>query len=116
VTSAVSGTKRIVVAVLVVLAWVSGCAGQPVQPATRPSTSAASAGSEARTRSAAPTAAAVGGYGSYRTAERQVTFAEPAHTGPADRYLGQPDALKTMTRDGNVTGTAALVGGGQPPP
>jgi dienelactone hydrolase len=30
--------------------------------------------------------------------------------------LGQADALKTMTRDGNVTGTAALVSGGQPPP
>ena len=34
-----------------------------------------------------------------------------------DRYvLGQPDALETMTRGGNVTGTAALVSGGQPPP
>jgi dienelactone hydrolase len=88
VTSAVSGIKRIVVAILVVLAWVSGCAGQP---ATRPARSAASAGPEARTRSTAPAAAAaaVGGYGSYRTAERQVTFIEPAHTGPADQYLGQ---------------------------
>lgn len=34
-----------------------------------------------------------------------------------DRYvLGQPDALKTMTRAGNVTGTATLVSGGRPPP
>ena len=34
-----------------------------------------------------------------------------------DRYvLGQADALQTMTRDGNVTGTAALVSGGQTPP
>jgi tRNA/tmRNA/rRNA uracil-C5-methylase (TrmA/RlmC/RlmD family) len=34
-----------------------------------------------------------------------------------DRYvLGQADALETMIRDGNVTGTAALVSGGQPPP
>ena len=34
-----------------------------------------------------------------------------------DRYvLGQPQALQTMTRDGNVTGAATLVGGGQPPP
>jgi predicted dienelactone hydrolase len=33
-----------------------------------------------------------------------------------DRYvLGQAEALQTMTRDGNVTGTAALVSGGQPP-
>jgi fermentation-respiration switch protein FrsA (DUF1100 family) len=34
-----------------------------------------------------------------------------------DRYvLGQAGALATMTRDGNVGGTAALVGGGQSPP
>jgi predicted dienelactone hydrolase len=34
-----------------------------------------------------------------------------------NRYvLGQADALQAMTRDGNVTGTAALVSGGQPPP
>jgi predicted dienelactone hydrolase len=34
-----------------------------------------------------------------------------------DRYLrGQAGALETMTRAGNVSGTAILVGGGQPPP
>jgi hypothetical protein len=34
-----------------------------------------------------------------------------------DRYvLGQAGATATMTRDGNVSGTAALVSGGQPPP
>jgi dienelactone hydrolase len=34
-----------------------------------------------------------------------------------DRYvLGQADALETMTRGGNVPGTAALVSGDQPPP
>lgn len=34
-----------------------------------------------------------------------------------DRYLrGQAGALDTMTRAGNVSGTAILVGGGQPPP
>jgi hypothetical protein len=34
-----------------------------------------------------------------------------------NRYvLGRTGALATMTRDGNVTGTAALVSGGQPPP
>ncbi len=89
-TSAVRGTKLIIVAVLVVLAWVSGCAGQPGQQAARPSRSAASAAPEARTRAPAPAAAAaVGGDGSYRTAERQVTFTEPAHAGLADQYLGQ---------------------------
>ena len=34
-----------------------------------------------------------------------------------DRYvLGQSGALETMTRDGNVSGAAALVSGGQAPP
>jgi dienelactone hydrolase len=34
-----------------------------------------------------------------------------------DRYvLGQTAALQTMTRDGNVRGSAALVSGGRPPP
>jgi hypothetical protein len=34
-----------------------------------------------------------------------------------DRYLrGQAGALDTMTRTGNVSGTAILVGGGQAPP
>jgi hypothetical protein len=34
-----------------------------------------------------------------------------------DRHvLGQPEVLQTMTRDGNVTGTAALVSGRQLPP
>jgi dienelactone hydrolase len=90
VTSAVRGTKLIVAAVLVVLAWVSGCAGQPEQQAARPSRPTAPAGPEPRTRAPAPAAAAaVGGDGSYRTAERQVTFTEPARTGPADQYLGQ---------------------------
>jgi hypothetical protein len=34
-----------------------------------------------------------------------------------NRYLlGRDSALTTMTRDGNVSGTAALVSGGQLPP
>jgi dienelactone hydrolase len=31
----------------------------------------------------------VGGFGTYRVGERQVTFTEPAHTGSAGQYLGQ---------------------------
>jgi fermentation-respiration switch protein FrsA (DUF1100 family) len=90
VTSSVRDTRLIVAAVLVVLALVSGCAGQPEQQAARPSRSAASAGPETRTPAPAPaTAAAVGGDGSYRTGERQVTFTEPARTGPAGQHLGQ---------------------------
>jgi predicted dienelactone hydrolase len=96
VTSAVRDTRLIVAAVLVVLTLASGCAGQPEQQATRPSVSAASAGPQTRTPAPAPATtapatavAAVGRGGSYRTGERQVTFAEPAHAGPAGQYLGQ---------------------------
>jgi len=89
VTSAIRGTK-LIVAVLVALALVSGCAGQPEQQAATPSRSAASAGPETRTPAPAPAAAAAAvGDGSYRTAERQVTFTEPGHTGPAGQDLGQ---------------------------
>jgi len=89
VTPAARDTRLIVV-VLVVLALVSSCAGQPEQQAARPSESAASAGPQTRTPSPAPaTSAAVGGVGDYRTGERQVTFTEPARTGPAGQYLGQ---------------------------
>ena len=88
--SAVRNTRLIVVTALVVLALVSGCAGQPEQQAARPSVSAAPAGPQTRTPALAPaTAAAVGGAGSYRSGERHVTFTEPARTGPAGQHLGQ---------------------------
>jgi fermentation-respiration switch protein FrsA (DUF1100 family) len=93
VTSAARDTRLIVAAVLVVLASASGCAGQPEALAPRPSGSTASAGPETRTSArasaTAATAAAVGGDGSYRTGKRQVTFTEPAHTGPAGQHLGR---------------------------
>jgi len=90
VTSAVKGGKLIIVAVLAVLALVSGCAGQQGQQAATVSRSAASARPKTRIPAPAPAATApVGGEGSYRTAERQVTFAEPARSGPAGQYLGQ---------------------------
>jgi dienelactone hydrolase len=92
----VRDTRLIVAAVLVVLTLASDCAGQPEQQVARPSVSAASAGPRTRTPAPAPTTtapttavAAVGRGGSYRTGERQVTFAEPAHAGPAGQYLGQ---------------------------
>ena len=89
-TSAVKDTRLILAAVLVVLALVSGCAGQPAQQAARPSMPAASAGPQTRTPAPAPsTAAAVGGDGGYRTGERGVTFTEPARTGPAGQHLGR---------------------------
>ena len=80
----------IVAAVLVVLTLVSSCASQPEQQAARPSVSAASTGPETRTPAPPPsTAAAVGGDGDYRTGKWQVTFNEPARTGPAGQHLGQ---------------------------
>jgi len=90
VTSAVKGTKLIVVAVLAMLALVSGCAGQPKQQAATPSRSAAPVRPGTRTTAPAPiTPAPAGGEGSYQTAQRQVTFTEPAHVGLAGQYLGQ---------------------------
>jgi predicted dienelactone hydrolase len=90
VTSAVRDTALIVAAVLVVLALASGCAGQPEQQTAGPSRSAASSGPRTRAATPAPaTALAIGGDGSYRTGERQMTFTEPARTSPADEYLAQ---------------------------
>ena len=90
VTSAVRDPRLILAAVLVVLASASGCAGQPEQHAARPSVSAASAGPQTRTPAPAPArTAAIGGDGTYRTGERQVTFTEPARTGPAGQHLSQ---------------------------
>jgi predicted dienelactone hydrolase len=90
VVSAVRDTRLILAAVLMVLALVSGCAGQPEQHAARPSVSAAPARPQTRIPAAAPaTAAAIGGDGTYRTGERHVTFTEPARTGTAGQHLGQ---------------------------
>ncbi len=92
---------RLIAAVLVVLTWLSGCSGRPEQKAAAmpsvspPSVSASSLSPSSagpRTRAPAPapaTAAAVGGAGSYQTGERQVTFTEPARTGPGGQRLGQ---------------------------
>jgi ubiquinone/menaquinone biosynthesis C-methylase UbiE len=49
---------------------------------------------------ATATAAPVGGDGSYRTSERQVTFTEPAHTGPAGRYIGQRTLVTHLVSSG----------------
>ena len=105
-TSAVRDPRLILAAVLVVLALASGCAGQQEQHAARPSVSAASAGPQTRTPAPAPaTAAAVGGDGSYRTGERQVTFTEPARTGPAGQHLGRR-TLVTQIRYPRARGPA----------
>ena len=107
-TSAVRGTRLIVVAVIAVLALVSGCAGQPGRVAATPSRSAASARPVTPTPApATATAAPVGGDGSYRTAERQVTFTEPAHTGAVVRVVvGGALGLAFTYGIGHLFGTA----------
>jgi fermentation-respiration switch protein FrsA (DUF1100 family) len=83
-----------------VLALVSGCVSRPGQQAVRPARpTAASARPTASVRpgasvrptvhTVAPAGPAVGGLGTYRVGQRQVTFTEPAHTGRAGQYLGQ---------------------------
>ena len=83
------GTSRLTAAaVLAALALVAACAGQPQPQAAKPAETS-SRPAVSRPSAPAPVAALVGALGSYRVGERQVTFAEPAHTGPAGQYLGQ---------------------------
>jgi dienelactone hydrolase len=87
---------RLIAAALVVTASAAGCAGHPNQQAATPSRSVTAAAPRPRVpATASVTATAVGRGGSYRTAERQVTFTEPAHTGPDGQRLG-PRALVTQ--------------------
>jgi len=83
-------TRLIAAVALAVLAVASGCASQPKQHAGGLARPAASVGPKPRAPVRAPaTPAPVGSYGSYRVGERQLTFIEPAHAGPAGQYLGQ---------------------------
>ena len=68
-----SGTITVVLAAL---ALVSACTSHPQQHASPPAAGAASR-------------PAVGTPGSYRVGERQMSFTEPAHVGPAHQHLGQ---------------------------
>lgn len=88
-SSTVRDIRLIAAIVFAVLVLVSGCAGRPEQQAGRPASPTASARPTARVHAAAPAGPAVGGYGGYRVGQRQVTFTEPAHTGPAGQYLAQ---------------------------
>jgi predicted dienelactone hydrolase len=55
---------------------------------------------------ARPTARTIGTIGTYRVGTRQMTFAEPAHTGPAGQHLGRR-RLVTMIRYPSSRRTAA---------
>ena len=94
---------------LAAAAAVSACAGPPRQQAARPprlefrTHPAAAAPSPAAPAPAAPSPAApapapaAGVPGRFRVAQRQVTFAEPAHLGAAGTRLG-PRTLVTVVR------------------
>ena len=88
-SSAVRDIKLIVAIVLAVLALVSGCAGRLKEQPGRPARPAASARPAAHPQAAAPARPAVGGDGSYRVGQRQVTFTEPARTGRSGQDAGQ---------------------------
>ena len=83
----------------VLLALVTACAGHPppaaaIPPAATPSKAATPSARPAVSAPGRP-AAVAGTLGRYRTGERQLTFVEPAHTGPAGQYLG-PRTLDTV--------------------
>ena len=107
-TSAAKSARRIAAGemIAIVLALVTACAGHPQPPAAAATTSAppsppsSSKSAIPSARPAAsdpsPAAAVVGVAGRYRVGERQVTFFEPAHTGPTGQYLGQRTLATTV--------------------
>jgi fermentation-respiration switch protein FrsA (DUF1100 family) len=99
VTSAARNVRRIAAAemIAVVLALVTACAGHPRPPAAAVTPPPKSATPSARTTSSAPRPpAAVGIAGRYQVGERQLTFIEPPHDGPAGQRLGQRTLAATI--------------------
>jgi hypothetical protein len=101
VNSAARSAARIAAGAIiaVVLALVAACAGQPrppaaQSPAVKPTTQDTPS---ARPVTSTPSPAVlVGVPGHYRVGERQLTFLEPAHTGPTGQYLGQRTLATTV--------------------
>ena len=97
-TQAARGSRLIAVGkvaagCLAIIAVAAACAGHPQAVAAKPgarevgSRPAVSPGSPSGTGVPASAAAAVGTAGAYQVGQQQLTFAEPAHTGPAGQYL-----------------------------
>jgi len=85
--------------IAVVLALVTACAGHPQPPAVKPPAVKPTTRDtpSARPVTSTPSPAAVVGVpGHYRVGERQLTFLEPAHTGPTGQYLGQRTLATTV--------------------
>jgi dienelactone hydrolase len=87
---AASGSRiavgRTIAVFLSALAFVTACTGHPRQLAAKPAKPAV--GSQPAGSAAGRTVTA-GQAGAYEVGQRQVTFVEPAHTGPTGQYLGQ---------------------------
>jgi dienelactone hydrolase len=75
---------------LVIVAFAAACTGHPRKDAARPARPQVSS---QPARSAAGRTITAGRTGTYQVGERQLTFVEPAHTGPAGQYLGQRTLL-----------------------
>ena len=101
-TSAAKSARRIAACemIAVVLALVTACAGHPRSPAaattTAPPAKSATPSARPATSAASPAAVTVGIAGHYRVGERQLTFAEPPHTGPTGEHLGQRPLATTV--------------------
>ena len=81
----VADSKTIAV-LLVALAFVTSCTGHPRQNVAKPAKREVSS---QPAESAAGRTITAGRVGTYQVSERQLTFAEPARTGPTGQYLGQ---------------------------
>jgi dienelactone hydrolase len=81
----IAASKTIVI-FLATVALVTSCTAQPKQPPAKPAQHEVS--SQPAGRAAGRTVTA-GTAGTYQVSARQLTFVEPAHTGPTGQYLGQ---------------------------
>ncbi len=88
--SRLSAAVRAAAVCLAVIVLAAACAGRSPAPAARPGpreTRSSPASSRTARPVAARAAAAIGTAGAYQVADRQMTFTEPAHTGPTGQYL-----------------------------
>ncbi len=96
--SRLSAVGRALAAALAALALAAGCSAHvrsvQARPWKRPGPAQSARPATARPApSATPTPAALGTAGTYEAGERDMTFTEPAHTGPAGAAIGQRTLL-----------------------
>jgi fermentation-respiration switch protein FrsA (DUF1100 family) len=98
VTSAARNARRIAAGemIAIVLALVTACAVHPRPPAAAVTPPPKPATAPARITTSPARPAAVGIAGRYPAGERQLTFIEPPHAGPAGQRLGQRTLATTV--------------------